>query len=448
MDVAGSRRTAVPTEGLQVNVQAHALQRLIQSLPFPLIILSNAVGIGFANERFSAEFLTGEADCTDLEQLAHNPGGGWQAVALRDREGREVVAWAKAAPIAEGVLVLIDQAGGPAWMEEIKQLRGRITVLESLSATDRLTGAWNRVQLERMVDMEISRAKRFGDSVTLILLDVDHFKRVNDVHGHLIGDAVLREFVSRIRECMRDVDSLFRWGGDEFVVLAPSVAYHGGAVLAERLRNAIAAVPFAHVGLLTASLGVTEHLHGESAESWFQRTDQALYTAKAGGRNRVHVDRNGNSDQFANQIAPRVLRLNWQTDFECGEPTIDAEHQELFDLGNAMIAAAIEQHSQPSLWRATLDSMLVHLAQHFRNEEALMSQYGYPRLAEHQRSHAVLMRRAENLRAAVDGGGVTLGHLVNFLVNEVIVTHLLKIDKDFYPLVRSKSGGGADRAGT
>jgi diguanylate cyclase (GGDEF)-like protein/hemerythrin-like metal-binding protein len=431
-----------------VKLEAHPLQHLIQNLPFPLVLLSDAAGIGFANDRFSAEFLTGAADCADLEQLAHNPGGGWQAVALRDREGRGVVAWAKAAPIADGVLVLVDQAGGPAWMEEIKRLRGRITVLESLSATDRLTGAWNRVQLERMVDMEISRAKRFGESVTLILLDVDHFKRVNDVHGHLIGDTVLREFVSRIRECMRDVDSLFRWGGDEFVVLAPSVAHHGGAVLAERLRNAIATVPFAHVGLLTASLGVTEHLHGASAESWFQRTDEALYAAKSGGRNRVHVDRKGNSGELANQTGPRVLQLNWQVEFECGEPTIDAEHQELFDLGNAMISAAIEQQSEPSLWRATLDSMLVHLTQHFRNEEDLMGQYGYPRLAEHQRSHAVLMRRAENLQAAVEGGGVTLGHLVNFVVNEVIVMHLLKVDKEFYPWVRSMNGGGADRAGT
>jgi len=428
-----------------VAVQPSLLQSLIQRLPFPLVLLGKAPGMGSANDRFTAEFRSGEIDCADLQQLADNPGGGWQPVRLRDHDGREVVAWAKAAPMEEGVLVLIDRSGGPAWKDEFRRLQGRITVLESLSATDRLTGAWNRVQLERMVDMEISRAKRFDESVTLILLDIDHFKPVNDTHGHLIGDAVLQEFVGRIRECMRDVDSLFRWGGDEFVVLAPSVAYHGGAVLAERLRKAIATAPFAHVGPLTASLGVTEHLHGASAESWFQRTDQALYAAKAAGRNRVHVDRQGNADILVNQTETGVLRLCWQATFECGEPTIDAEHRELFDLGNAMIAAAIEQHSQPGLWRTTLDSMLIHLAQHFRHEEALLSQVGYARLAEHQRAHAGLMQRAENLKAAVERGGATLGHLINFLIKDVIVMHLLKVDKDFYPLLRGENANSAGR---
>ncbi len=164
------------------------------------------------------------------------------------------------------------------WTQENARLRQRIAELESLSATDRLTGAWNRVQLERMVNAEINRAKRSGQPVTLILLDIDHFKPVNDVYGHLAGDAVLREFVGRIREHMRDIDSLFRWGGDEFVVLAPSIGYQGGAVLAERLRTTIDPAPFANVGPLTASLGVTEHLDGESVDSWFLRTDQALYS--------------------------------------------------------------------------------------------------------------------------------------------------------------------------
>ena len=199
-------------------------------------------------------------------------------------------------------------------------MRQRIAELESLSATDRLTGAWNRVQLERMVDTEISRAKRSGQPVTLILLDIDHFKPVNDVYGHLTGDAVLREFVGRIREHMRDIDSLFRWGGDEFVVLAPSIGYQGGAVLAERLRTTIAPAPFANVGPLTASLGVTEHLEGESVDSWFLRTDQALYAAKSAGRNRVHIDRQGSSDLVAHRTGIGVLRLNWQEAYESASP--------------------------------------------------------------------------------------------------------------------------------
>jgi len=131
---------------------------------------------------------------------------------------------------------VVFESAGRTLMQTNERLREQITALESLSATDRLTGAWNRLQLERMVDIEISRANRTGEPVTLIWLDIDHFKRVNDVHGHLAGDRVLVEFAGRIRKRLRQSDSLFRWGGDEFVVLATSVGYRGGAALAEHLQ--------------------------------------------------------------------------------------------------------------------------------------------------------------------------------------------------------------------
>ena len=187
-------------------------------------------------------------------------------------------------------------------MEDNERLKARVAQLESLSATDPFTGAWNRAHLTRMVDVEINRALRSGQPVTLILLDIDHFKQVNDAHGHLTGDAVLTEFVARIRKRMRNTDSLFRWGGDEFVVLATHVGYRGGAALAEDLRRTIAAAPFAEVGSITASMGVTEFKEGESAESWFRRTDDALYVAKSAGRNRIHVDRQGSSELHWAQV--------------------------------------------------------------------------------------------------------------------------------------------------
>ncbi len=187
-------------------------------------------------------------------------------------------------------------------MEDNERLKARIAQLESLSATDPLTGAWNRAQLSCMVDVEINRTLRSGQPVTLILLDIDYFKQVNDVHGHLTGDAVLTEFVDRIRNRMRNTDSLFRWGGDEFVVLATHVGYRGGTALAEDLGKAIAAAPFAEVESITASMGVAEYKEGESAESWFRRTDDALYVAKSAGRNRIHVDPQGSSELHADQV--------------------------------------------------------------------------------------------------------------------------------------------------
>jgi diguanylate cyclase (GGDEF)-like protein/hemerythrin-like metal-binding protein len=288
--------------------------------------------------------------------------------------------------------------------------------------------------------VEMSRAARLGESVTLVLLDIDHFKRVNDVHGHLVGDAVLKEFVERIRKRMRATDSLFRWGGEEFIVLAIGVGYRGGAIMAESLRETIAAEPFATVGPITASLGVAEYREIETAESWFERTDQALYAAKAGGRNRVYVDQRGSSDLAGERPGLGVLRLTWQEAYECGEPTIDAEHRELFDLGNVLIAAALKRDAMPILWRAALDSLLTHVVRHFQDEEAVLARHGYERLPSHRRAHAALLRRAGELTASLDGDEAELGPLVNFLARDVIAEHLLKVDRDFYPLFRHDDG--------
>jgi len=423
-----------------------ALRYLIQRLPLPLVLFDNRSGVSFENDRFADVFLAEQFDRLDLQRLAQNPGGGRQPVKLRRRDGGDVVVMAQALALDDHVLLAFDEAAGQQLVQENERLRKRITDLESLGATDPLTGVWNRAQLERMVGVEMGRAMRSGQPVALVLLDIDHFKQVNDIYGHLAGDAVLKEFAGRIRERVRGSDALFRWGGDEFVVLANAVGYRGGAALAEGLRRTIADARFAEVGPITASMGVTEYVDGESAEIWFERTDQALYAAKSAGRNRIYIDRRGTTDLHASRGATRVLRLYWLEAYECGEPTIDADHRELFELGNTLIAAAIEQHSEPELWRVALDAMLARLGQHFQAEEALLARHGYGRLAEHQRAHAGLLQRADELKAAVERGEATLGHLVNFLVNDVIALHLLKVDKDFRLPLQSENRGSADPA--
>ncbi len=206
---------------------------------------------------------------------------------LRRRDGEDLAGCAQSVAPSGGTPLSFGVAGVHALMLYIERLKMRITELESLRATDPLTGAWNRTQLACMVDVEINRAARSGQPVTLIMLDIDHFKRVNDAHGHLVGDAVLKEFVVRIRKRTRNSDLLFRWGGDEFVVLATSVGKSGAAILAEGLRAAISATPFPEVGSITASLGLAEYEPGETAERWFLRTDEAMYAAKSAGRNRI-----------------------------------------------------------------------------------------------------------------------------------------------------------------
>jgi diguanylate cyclase (GGDEF)-like protein/hemerythrin-like metal-binding protein len=422
-----------------------ALRDLVARLPFPLVLFDGAASIDFANDRFADLFGREALDSPDLHRLADQPSAEWRPVKLRRGDGRDLAAYGQAVSVSDhGVLLVFDPAPGAVSMHETARLQKRILELENLSATDALTGAWNRAHLDRMVEMEISRTNRDGHPVTLILLDIDRFKRVNDIHGHLAGDEVLREFVSRIRKRVRDADTLFRWGGDEFVVLATSVGHRGAGVLGEHLRTIIASVPFPEAGPITASLGVAQYIEGQSVKRWFQRTDAALYSAKSAGGNCVRVDRQRGVDLPSSRGHPGVLRLFWLDAYECGEPTIDDGHRELFDRGNALIAAAIEQHAQPDRWRVELDATLAHLVRHFRDEEALLAEHGYPRVDEHRRSHAILLRRAEELKSAVAGGDATLGDLVNFLVNDVITLHLLKTDRDFFPLFQ---GEAADDAG-
>jgi diguanylate cyclase (GGDEF)-like protein/hemerythrin-like metal-binding protein len=406
-----------------------------QNLPFPLLWFSTVSDAGQVNDQFSATFEPGQVKGPAIQKLRKSPDAGWQPVAVRRRDGIARDARGQALTVPGGVLVIIDDTPGSLPDDAYSRLEQRIAELEKFSSTDRLTGAWNRAHLERMVDVEISRASRLGQPVTLILLDIDHFKRVNDVHGHLAGDAVLREFAHRVCKRMRSTDSLFRWGGEEFVVLAPAVGYRGGAVLAEDLRRMIAADPFPQVGPVTASFGIAEYVGGESPDDWFKRTDEALSAAKRAGRNCVHIDRRGNSDTLADNAGVGVLSLTWLEAYESGNATIDAEHRQLFELGNRLISAAT-QPDAGAAWRPALASLLEHVTMHFRHEEEILAAHGYERLAEHQRAHASLLRRATELAPIAGNDDGALGRLVDFLASDVIAKHLFKADRAFFPLFK------------
>ena len=168
-----------------------------------------------------------------------------------------------------------------------EKLRGANEELAELASHDRLTGAWNRHQFEAASLLEMERTRRSGRPLSLILMDVDHFKSVNDRHGHQAGDRVLAGVSLLVRESIRSIDSLTRWGGEEFIVEAPYSSSADAATLAEKLRKAIAERAFPEVGGVTVSCGVAEFLAGDTLDDWIGRADMALYEAKAAGRNTV-----------------------------------------------------------------------------------------------------------------------------------------------------------------
>ena len=328
----------------------------------------------------------------------------------------------------------------------LARLQEHLAELERRVATDSLTGHWNRAHFDHVVDSELDRSLRYKQPVSLILLDIDHFKRVNDVFGHQAGDAVLRELAGLAGAAIRSSDALFRWGGEEFAVLAATTGYRSAGKLADALREKVACHGFPIVGAVTISLGVAEHMAGESAQVWFGRADAMLYAAKREGRNRVRVDARGNSELWAAAQGPAALHLAWQEAYECGEPTIDREHRELFDLANALLDSSLGGGNDPARVASAFQRLMEHIAAHFAHEEALLAQRGYARLEAHRRIHAGLLARACELQDAIAAGGANLGGVVEFLARDVVARHIFKADRDFFPLFAA--GNGTDQAGT
>lgn len=169
------------------------------------------------------------------------------------------------------------------------ELRRRNAELDRVSRIDMLTNIYNRRHLDEHLRRAISGARRHGRTVGVLLVDIDHFKDVNDQYGHLAGDAVLKEVAARLQGAMRTEDALGRWGGEEFIAVLTDTPGEAIGVLAERMRQAIASTPFVLDDgtriRVTVSIGHTAGT--EDAEVLVHRSDDALYVAKEAGRNQV-----------------------------------------------------------------------------------------------------------------------------------------------------------------
>ncbi|MCP4994275.1 MAG: transporter substrate-binding domain-containing protein [Gammaproteobacteria bacterium] len=162
--------------------------------------------------------------------------------------------------------------------------------LERLSYTDRLTQLYNRMKLDEVFQQELERAERYKSQFTIIILDLDHFKTVNDTHGHPYGDYMLKCVAQTLKSYVRATDTLGRWGGEEFMIISPETTLEGGSQLAETLRNKIEGLSFDKAGVQTASFGVAAYRQGEQENTLVSRADKALYRAKHQGRNRVALE--------------------------------------------------------------------------------------------------------------------------------------------------------------
>lgn len=164
--------------------------------------------------------------------------------------------------------------------ERTQELIAKNIALEVASTTDALTGLKNRMKLDEVLHHEINMAKRYSHCFCIVLIDLDHFKKVNDTYGHIAGDEVLRAFSDMMKKSIRTTDTIGRWGGEEFLVICPSMDNEHGLLMAEKLRSVICSAEFPIVDSLTASFGVTCYRNGDNINSIVKRADDALYSAK------------------------------------------------------------------------------------------------------------------------------------------------------------------------
>ena len=211
-----------------------------------------------------------------------------------------------------GILAVEDETVGRVWEDEellmVRTASDQLAVaisnarlfhqVQTQAMTDALTGLYNRGYFQNRLERELKLADRNSDKVSLILLDLDHLKRINDSFGHRAGDACLCHVANIMRASVREVDICARYGGEEFVVILPQCNREDVRKVAERLREAIANSPVQKVGQITASIGVATYPGGAgSQEELIETADRAMYMAKAAGRNRVRatVQRSGST---------------------------------------------------------------------------------------------------------------------------------------------------------
>jgi two-component system, cell cycle response regulator len=184
---------------------------------------------------------------------------------------------------------LIARIGGAVRIKRLQdELQIRNDQLDKLSRIDALTGVYNRRHVDEQLEKESNIARRHNQSMAVLMLDIDHFKDVNDRQGHPAGDRTLKEFARRLGVVARDGDVIGRWGGEEFIIIGPRTDVEGAMRLADRVREAIAQLPF-DLGdrsiEITVSAGCAAGI--ETASALVDRADKALYRSKAEGRNRV-----------------------------------------------------------------------------------------------------------------------------------------------------------------
>lgn len=322
---------------------------------------------------------------------------------------------------------------------------------------DLLTELPNRRLLSDRLDQALAASERSGCYGALMFLDLDNFKPLNDAHGHEAGDLLLIQVADRLKRCVRGMDTVARFGGDEFVVMISELnmdkaasAAKAGAI-AEKIRITLSEPYRLTVKLdgeietqlehhCTASIGVNLFVGNEkNPDEILRGADKAMYRAKEMGRNSVRFSPEFPQEScLSGNVSTNFVQLVWRSDYECGNAVIDEQHRALFGDANKLITVILSD--LPAKDMCALVDRLVHdVVQHFSDEETIFTAAAYPGAVKHATLHRQLVARATVLVSHFHAGNLAIGELFQFLAHDVISQHLLKADREFFPCLKTLS---------
>ena len=300
---------------------------------------------------------------------------------------------------------------------------------------DMLTGVNNRRRFYDMAEREIARGSRYNDPLVLLMLDIDHFKKINDTFGHAVGDEALKRMAQVCKSGLRSVDILGRVGGEEFGALLVKTDAELGQQIAERMRRSVERIVFpADNGLVRFTIsigGVAFAGNNQSLGYRMQQADEALYSSKRGGRNRVILTDDKTPPAQTDTVQDGFVQLVWNKAYECGNAVIDEQHKQLFRCANSLLSAMISGQEKDICLRY-IKNLLAEITEHFACEEQLLEEAGYLSCAEHREIHRQLMEKAQHVAQLHQAGQLDVAIVFQFLAIEVVRQHLLVEDRRYF----------------
>lgn len=301
--------------------------------------------------------------------------------------------------------------------------------LKETAIIDSLTGVYNRYYFDEKLSLLMESSSIFKSPLSLILLDLDHFKAVNDTYGHKAGDKVLIEVANAINSLIDKNNIFARWGGEEFIVLMPMTNLKDTQSFAEKIRHTLECINHSGVGRVTVSIGISTWNYIESSEQWFKRTDDYLYKAKNKGRNCVMTSEETQKINYS--------FISWSDEWLCGNDDINIQHKELLNLSNKLISSIMGDYIEEDV-DLSIKKLLEHISYHFNFEEKFLNDISYSEANTHKEKHDILIGKAKELFESSSKKNM-LEDTIKFIVNDVIISHLIHEDSKFFQYIDNES---------